>query len=96
VLRLLAIDHKHAYEEDENETEEKEMAPKKISSKKLAELLTAIEKTKEIIREVDPNEERSMNVCRGLDRQVNCYRTIMQERKKSTVQLKLDLFFSKK
>jgi hypothetical protein len=93
---LLAIDHEHAYEEDEKETEEKETAPKEISSKKLAELLTAIEKTKEIIREVDPNEERSMNVCRGLDRQVNCYRTIMQERKKSTVQLKLDSFFSKK
>jgi len=95
---LLAIDQEHAYEEeDEKETEEKETAPKEISIKKLEELLTAIEKAKEIIREVDPNEERSMNVCRGLDKQVDCYRKIMEDRKKSnTVQLKLDSFFGNK
>jgi hypothetical protein len=56
-----------------------------------------LEAVKQQITDLEPNVERSMLVGRTLENGISCYRKVYEVKKKATsVQTKLDKYFSRK
>ena len=64
-------------------------------SKKLAEAFHMLENAMAVFEEQDPNSERFTKVYRGVTECISCYKVILEEKKKASVQSCLDAFFHK-
>ena len=86
---LLEIEKELENEEKEPESEEM----KKFTLKDLSSAFNNIEKALMIFEDQDINTERFTKVYRGVMAQLECYRTIYDEKKKKAIQPKIHAYF---
>jgi hypothetical protein len=67
---------------------------KVLGSKSLASILQKADKLINMIEQEDRNAERSLKVYIGIEKELACYKVLHEEKKKASVQLRLDKFFS--
>ena len=93
---LIELDAQKVAEEEERQNVEEEPAPpKKFSVKHMAEAFATINKGMQMFDGMDQNYERYAKVDRIFQDALACYREIYNEKKKKTVQSKLDTYFKK-
>lgn len=68
---------------------------KVLTTSNINEILNLVDCARNLIKESDPDFERSSLVARSLNDSVNCYKELLLERNKTKKQLSLDSYFSK-
>jgi hypothetical protein len=66
-----------------------------LTVKKIKDAFDHLKQFLSVMEECDPYAERSLQVCRTVDRDTACYRCLYQEKKKASFQLSLVQFLKK-
>lgn len=94
-LIAVAEHQEHAYNEDQDNDMQAKPLPT-LTSKVLSEAFQFFEQGFEVLRQNDPNTERSATVIRSLENSLSCYKLLYNEGKRAAKQSSIDSFFSKK
>lgn len=89
---VIELEEERCKEVEANEEEVIPEAPRKFTAKKLAEAFATIGSGVRTFEEMDVNYERFARADRQIQDALACYREIYNEKKKQTVQSKLDIF----
>ncbi|XP_023223840.1 tigger transposable element-derived protein 1-like isoform X1 [Centruroides sculpturatus] len=77
----LEIEQLCAYE-DNKQIKSEDVVPKEITIKELDGIFHSLELLKQQVMDMDPDVNRSMHVCQGIESQFTCYRKIYSDKKK--------------
>lgn len=86
---LLQLESGHNIEDTERVTP----TPKELTSKQLTEALNHFEQGTRILLQFDPDEQRSAEVTRNIEKTIFCYTQLQEEHQRNVKQQTLDKFF---
>ncbi|XP_004386991.1 tigger transposable element-derived protein 1-like [Trichechus manatus latirostris] len=66
------------------EGEDSPPAPRQLTARHLAKALAHFDAGLQIVSDNDPNLERSLKVCRGVNNMISCYRELFKEKKRGS------------
>ncbi|XP_037371544.1 tigger transposable element-derived protein 1-like [Talpa occidentalis] len=68
----------------EEDGEDGTPTPRQLTARRLAQALAHLDAGLQVIRDHDPNLERSLRVCRGINSLICCYRELFKEKKRGS------------
>jgi hypothetical protein len=94
---LIGLQQSNAPLQDAESDEDVMVSPppaKVLGLKSLDSILQKADELINMIDQEDPNAKRSSKVRRGVEKELACYKVLHEEKKKASVLLRLDKFFS--